>query len=121
VTTSVRPTPRSHSRWFWLALALFAIAEVNIVAVVPFADVNVGRSAPSHVEAYGTTSHYAHDEAACQLCVARQLVGQLAQFVPLPPPAAAHDEVRSSVTLPAITLDRFSAASPRAPPLQREL
>ena len=50
---------------------MFALAQFDIVAVVPFADVNEGRSAPAHVEAYGTTTHYAHDESNCAVCVAR--------------------------------------------------
>jgi hypothetical protein len=39
--------------------------------------------------------------------------------VSLPP--VQPSEAVASVVLPAIALDRFSVASPRAPPLQREL
>jgi hypothetical protein len=108
-------------RWFWLALAMFALAQFDIVAVVPFADANEGRSVPSHVEAYGTTTHYAHDESNCAVCVARQLIGRTQLSVRMPLPAEHPIGVMASVELPAISLDRFSVASPRAPPLQREL
>ena len=100
---------------------MFALAQFDIVAVVPFADANEGKSAPSHVEAYGTTAHYSHDEANCAVCVARQLIGrtELAMRVAL---STEHPVgIVASVELPAISLDRFSVASPRAPPAQREL
>jgi hypothetical protein len=112
-------TPRS--RWFWIALAMFALAQFDLVAVLPFADANEGRSAPAHVEAYGTTTHYAHDEANCALCVARQLVGRTELEVRLPLPVEHPTGVVASVELPSISLDRYSVASPRAPPVQREL
>jgi len=110
-----------RSRWFWLALAMFALAQFDVIAIAPFADANEGRSAPAHVEAYGTTTHYAHDEATCALCVARQLIGRTELEVRLPQPTEHPSGIVASVELPAISLDRFSLASPRAPPLQREL
>ncbi len=117
----VRPLLRKRPRWFWLALAMFALAQFDIVAVVPFADANEGRSAPAHVEAYGTTTHYAHDESNCAVCVARQLIGRTEQEVRVPLPAEHPLGVVASIELPAISLARFSVASPRAPPIQREL
>ena len=108
-------------RWFWIALAIFALAQFDLVAIVPFADANEGKSAPAHVEAYGTTSHYAHDEANCALCVARQLIGRTEAEVRLPLPAEHPIGIIASVELPSISLDRYSVASPRAPPAQREL
>ena len=119
--TPVRTPVRKRPRWFWLALAMFALAQFDIVAVVPFADVNEGRSAPSHVEAYGTTAHYAHDESNCAVCVARQLIGrsELPARVVLPPEHPVG--VIASIELPSISLHRFSVFSPRAPPTQREL
>jgi hypothetical protein len=108
-------------RWFWLAFAMFALAQFDIIAIVPFADANEGRSAPAHVEAYGTTTHYAHDDSNCAACVARQLIGRTQLYVRMPLPAEHPVGVMASVELPAISLKRFSVASPRAPPLQREL
>jgi hypothetical protein len=99
---------------------MFALAQFDLVAVLPFADANEGRSAPAHVEAYGTTTHYAHDEANCALCVARQLVGRTELEVRLPLPVEHPTGVVASVELPSISLDRYSVASPRAPPVQRE-
>jgi hypothetical protein len=111
----------SRSRWFWLALALSAIAQLNVIVVLPFADANVGRSAPAHVEAYGTTTHYTHDDANCAACVARQAMGRTVLAVRVSLPLVQPMHVSSSVVLPAIALDRFSVTSPRAPPAQREL
>jgi hypothetical protein len=117
-----RPSRQTRRpRWFWIALAMFALAQFDLVAVVPFADANEGRSAPAHVEAYGTTTHYAHDEATCALCVARQLIGRTELEVRLPLPAEHPAGVIASIELPSISLDRYSVASPRAPPVQREL
>ena len=119
--TPVRPLVRKRSRWFWLALAMFAFAQFDIVAVVPFADANEGKSAPSHVEAYGTKAHYSHDEANCAVCVARQLIGRTQLSVRVALPTALPIGVIASVELPSVSLDRFSVSSPRAPPAQREL
>ena len=119
---AARTHPKTQRpRWFWLALALFALAQFDLVAVVPFADANEGRSAPAHVEDYGTTAHYAHDASTCALCVARQLVGRTELQVRLPRPIERPSGIVASVELPTISLARFSLASPRAPPLQREL
>lgn len=118
------PASRSstkRSRWFWLAFALCAIAQINVVAIVPFADSNAGRSAPAHVEPYGTTTHYTHDEANCAACVARQIIGRTELPVHVSLPFVQPTGVVASVVLPAISLDRFSVTSPRAPPAQREL
>lgn len=119
--TPVRALVRKRPRWFWLALAMFALAQFDIVAVVPFADANEGKSAPSHVEAYGTTAHYSHDEANCAVCVARQLIGRTVHSMRVALPTEHPVGVVASVELPAVSLDRFSVASPRAPPAQREL
>lgn len=100
---------------------MFALAQLDVVAVVPFADANGGKSAPAHVEAYGTTTHYAHDESNCAVCVARQLVGRTSMAVRMPQPAVHPVEVVARVELPTISLDHFGVASPRAPPAQREL
>jgi hypothetical protein len=107
--------------WFWIALALFALAQFDMVAIVPFADANEGRSAPAHVEAYGTTVHYSHDESNCALCVARQLIGRTQLAVRLPLLAEHPTAIVPSIDLPSISLGRFSVISPRAPPAQREL
>ncbi|MEP7086647.1 MAG: hypothetical protein ABI884_04880 [Gemmatimonadota bacterium] len=119
--TPARPSVRKRPRWFWLALAMFALAQFDIVAIVPFADAIEGKSAPSHVEAYGTTAHYSHDEANCAVCVARQLIGRTELSVRMAMPSEHPVGNVASIELTAISLDRFSVASPRAPPAQREL
>lgn len=100
---------------------MFAFAQLDMVVVVPFAEANEGKSTPSHVEAYGTRAHYSHDEANCAVCVARQLVGRTTRSVRVTLPTEHPIGVIARVELPAISLDRFSVASPRAPPAQREL
>jgi hypothetical protein len=119
--TPARPLVRRRPRWFWLALAMFALAQFDIVAVVPFADANEGKSAPSHVERYGTTAHYSHDEANCAVCVARQLIGRTGLLVRMSLPTEHPVGVVASVEPLAVSLDRFSVASPRAPPAPLEL
>jgi hypothetical protein len=98
-----------------------AIAQFNFIAILPFADANVGRSAPAHVEQYGTRTHYTHDEATCAACITRQLIGRIDLLVNVALPPVQPAEVIASVVLPAISRDRFSATAPRAPPTQREL
>src|SRR2546430_776736 len=113
--------PTRRPRWFWIALAMFALAQFDLVAVVPFAEANEGRSAPAHVEAYGTTVHYAHDESNCALCVARQLIGRTQLAVRLPLLAEHPTRIVASFQLASVPLDRFAVVSSRAPPAQREL
>lgn len=100
---------------------MFALAQFDIVAVAPFADANEGRSAPAHVEAYGTTTHYSHDESNCALCVARQLIGRTQLTVRLPLLAEHPTAIVARFELPSVSLGRFSVVSSRAPPAQREL
>lgn len=119
--TPAAGTVRARSRWFWVALALSAIAQFNVIAILPFADANVGRSAPAHVEAYGTKTHYTHDEANCAACVARQLFGRTDLLVNVSLPPVQPSEQVAVVVLPARSLSRFSVTTPRAPPPQREL
>jgi len=119
--TSASRSSTKRSRWFWLAFALSAIAQLNVVAIVPFVDANVGRSAPAHVEPYGTTMHYTHDDANCAACVVRQLAGRTELPVRVSLPPVLPSEVVASVMLPVLALDRFSVTSPRAPPQLREL
>lgn len=100
---------------------MFALAQFDLVAIVPFAEANEGRSAPAHVEAYGTTLHYSHDESNCALCVARQLIGRTELAVHLPQLAERPNGVVVRVELASVSLDRFVVVSSRAPPAQREL
>ena len=100
---------------------MVALAQFDIVAVVPFADANEGKSAPSHVEAYGTRAHYSHDEANCAACVARQLIGRAELSLRAALTTEQPIGVASSIELPSVSLDRFSVSTPRAPPALREL
>ncbi len=100
---------------------MFALAQFDIVGIVPFADANEGKSAPSHVESYGTKAHYSHDEANCAVCVARQLIGRTELSMRVALPREQPRGVIASQELPSVLLDRFSVASPRAPPAQHEL
>ena len=86
------------------------LAQFNFIAILPFADANVGRSAPAHVEAYGTRTHYTHDEANCAACVTRQLIGRIDLLVNVSLPPVSEAELGSARVscFPAISLDRFS-------------
>ncbi|HXY31542.1 MAG TPA: hypothetical protein VEI06_12600 [Gemmatimonadaceae bacterium] len=106
---------RRHRRpGFHLAALTLACAQLLVLGAAPFADSTP--SAPSHVEATGTGHHYAHDEATCAACAARQLVGlpmllrlpSLAQRITASPNAPR----RADPDVPRLR----SPSSPRSPP-----
>ena len=106
----------SIGRWLFSAGAIVAMAAQLAVAFSQLAEGREGRSTASHVEASGTATHYAHNEATCATCQARLLQG-LAERAPAP---LVRDAVHATAVASAI--DRLANAdlnfhnTARAPP-----
>jgi len=96
---------------FFLALAQM------VLAFAPLIDGRRGGDSRAHVESAGTGLHYAHNEADCPACVARQLVSS---SEPAPDLSAVFDRGTANR---ARTRSAFAALAPppntrpRAPPL----
>ena len=94
-----------------------ALAAQLSVALAPLGEARYGASTAAHVEAGGTATHYAHNDATCAVCQARLLQG-LAQRVAEPPFIA---EVQTPPIVAAaerfVAPDALFPSQPRAPPV----
>ena len=112
-----RGRARSLVRWLSSFGAVVAFAAQLTVALSPLGEARYGRSFAAHVEAGGTATHYAHNEASCGVCQARLLQGfaQRAadRFLSVAGPAAPIVATVESV----VTADALSPSQPRAPPV----
>jgi hypothetical protein len=107
--------PRRH-RGFHAASALVALAQLVLIAIAPFADRGIGHTTPAHVEPYGVSAHYAHDEATCQACVARQLSALVPRQAPPGRGRQRTPRIPPAPPTPLGALRRYSQSAPRAPP-----
>jgi hypothetical protein len=112
------PSRLTHplARWLFSIGAVVAVAAQLSIALAPLGEAQEGRSAAAHVEAGGTATHYAHNDATCAACQARSLQG-IAARVPAPLLGRATLTtafVASSERLNAA--DLLSHNTPRAPP-----
>ncbi len=107
---------RARLRFISFAAAVAAAAQMLITGA-PLAEGRSGPSAVAHVEAAGTSVHYAHDEATCAACVSQHLLatseashsGDVAFLASSATPLSAVPRV-------ALFAQRFFSRS-RAPPL----
>ncbi|MDQ6831136.1 MAG: hypothetical protein M3081_19915 [Gemmatimonadota bacterium] len=112
-------TSRSLPARTWItrfALALAAAAQLCLIALAPAAEAREAKSAAAHVEAAGTTRHFAHQADNCAACVVRALVGDAPRAVRALPSLAMHERAVTRVVLPPQIAARASPISPRAPP-----
>jgi hypothetical protein len=98
-----------------LLVAMLAAAAQLTVALAPLAEGRESRMA-SHVEAGGSQSHYAHDEAKCISRQARSMYGALPREVPAPLPALAATIRVGAVVEHVVADQRGRPTNPRAPP-----
>jgi len=94
----------------------FALAQI-VLAFAPLIEGRRGGDARAHVESAGTGIHYAHNEANCSACVARQL---LSSSEPAPDISALFDRViatRARTRSAFVPLASQPNTRPRAPPL----
>ena len=105
------------ARWVLIAIASGALAGQVGVTLAPFGEAREGRGMVAHVEAGGTSAHYAHNDATCATCQARSLHG-FAVSAPVIPPARYG---RATVFLVAAerrpVAELLAYNNPRAPPI----
>src|SRR5437867_3628769 len=107
----------SIGRWLFSAGAIVAMAAQLAVAFSQLAEGREGRETASHVEAGGTATHYAHNEATCATCQARTLHGlAIRPSAPLLP-VAIHAIASVTAAERIVTAELLSHNNPRAPPL----
>ena len=115
-------TPYAGTRkrsWLMLLVAMLATIAQLTVALAPLAEGRESRMA-SHVEAGGSSSHYAHDDAKCISCQARSMHGALPRQVPTPLPALA-TTIRIGASVEHVVADpRPRGESPAAHHLRGE-
>lgn len=77
------PVHRATTRFVRLAAVLALLAQAVATLVAPIAEARAQHSTPAHVEAGGTSRHWAHDPTDCAACLALRMVG--APSVPADP------------------------------------
>jgi hypothetical protein len=108
---------RRRSRIRVLAAALVAASQFAVSSFAPIADSNAGNSAPSHVEAFGVSLHFAHNPDDCAACAAQTLVGITSSGSALRLAPEAPASVRAPIASVTSTPVDWSPGAPRAPPV----
>lgn len=117
---STKRAMRSMTRWLFIAGAALAIVSQVAVTFAAFADGRDQRSAASHVERDGTSTHYAHNDATCVICQARSLTGLTERASAGAPLHAAPSLVLAGSASHVATHDTARPKNPRAPPVPAE-
>ena len=112
--TAARPGSARRT-WLFSIVALVSMAAQLMLAAAPLLEGHDDRMA-SHVEASGTRSHIAHDDATCASCQARSIQSTAprtpASFLDIP--IRAHTVIAPVDYV--ISIGAYSPSSPRAPP-----
>jgi hypothetical protein len=107
---------RSFARWLVSIGAIVAIVAQVSVVLAPLGEAREGSSAAAHVEASGTSTHYAHNDATCVVCQVRSFQGLVARV----PDAFADERRQADARVVAaeafVPPQPFSPSTPRAPP-----
>lgn len=111
----MRRERRRHS-WVWRIATAIALLAQCWVAAASLADAR-GLGASAHVEADGTSKHFAHDEASCAACILLALHAPAPSqpSVDLPQPGSSRADVVAPPSAPPTADERPSNPS-RAPP-----
>jgi hypothetical protein len=108
-------TSRTGRKWVLSVLAVLSMAAQLVLAIAPLTEGTDQRMA-SHVEAAGTQTHYAHNEATCASCQARSIHGSVPRPSPVPLEAGGQAFIVVVSVDRSISVDAHSPSSPRAPP-----
>ena len=112
--TSARPGS-ARRNWLFSIVALISMATQLMLAAAPLLEGRDDRMA-SHVEAGGTQTHVAHNDATCASCQARSIHST----APRPAASFLDDAARAHTIIASvdrsISIDAYSPSSPRAPP-----
>lgn len=114
---SVRPLNRRRS-WLWRSATAIALLLQCWVAAAPLTEAR-GIGASAHIEASGTASHFAHNEATCAACILLALravlpSGFAAERAGIMPALIARPERSAPPALPT-----YFSNQTRAPPSDR--
>lgn len=108
--------PRRQRSWLFAVIAILATAAQLVIAFVPLAEGQTGRTLSAHVESGGSRGHVAHNEATCASCQARSIHGTTSRAVaPLPETVLAAAAAFTGVHR-AHSVNVHPQANPRAPP-----
>jgi hypothetical protein len=112
--TSARPGP-ARRNWLFSIVALLSMATQLMLAATPLLEGRDDRMA-SHIEAGGTQTHVAHNDATCASCQARSIHST----APRTATSFLDDTARAHTTIASvdhsISIGAYSPSSPRAPP-----
>jgi hypothetical protein len=109
---------RDHRLLSRIAVSLYAVAQLCL-ALAPLGEGRFGADARAHVEAAGTSTHHAHDEAGCAACSARALLSLPNQNgAPVVATGGSAAVDASQIEIGPELLVRTSAR-PRAPPVRQ--
>lgn len=106
----------SFSRWLASFGAAVAIVAQLAVALAPLGETRNGASTAAHVEAGGTATHYAHNDATCAVCQARLLRDFTPRIPDGPISTVAHTRPCVAASECVVVADAVSPGAPRAPP-----
>jgi hypothetical protein len=111
--------PRNHSltRWLLTLGAILAFAAQLSVALAPFGEARYGSNAAAHVEAGGTATHYAHNDATCAVCQARLHQGFAHRASDPPLTVAVQPPAVVVAVQHFVAPEALSPSKPRAPPV----
>jgi hypothetical protein len=117
----MRPRPsfttvRRLDRWLRRTAAVLAVGAQLALVMSGLGEGRAGLGAGPHVEAAGTSAHYAHDEANCAACFARSLHGAAARTPAPALPSGARTTVRDNRPATTQSSELILSNCSRAPP-----
>jgi hypothetical protein len=112
--TPTRPGS-ARRNWLFSIVALISMAARLMLAASPLLEGHDDRMA-SHIEAGGTQTHVAHNDATCAACQA----SSIHSTAPRTPASFLDDTARAHTIIApvdrSISIGAYSPSSPRAPP-----
>jgi hypothetical protein len=122
-----RPSPlaprlaRQGGRGVRLAFLVALVAQLFSMVLVPVLHASIARPLAAHVEQPGAP-HHTHDDASCAPCSASHALGDTARAprgIPRAVDSTGRPPATGRTTPP--TVQRRTAAAPRAPPTPRRV
>lgn len=111
------PARARVARWLHTVAVVLALVSQLGLTLASLDDGRRGRSWASHVDAGGTSQHYAHDDATCVSCQVQSLYGAASRAAPPELPDAARPQAPAALVARPPARSFTPHASPRAPPV----
>jgi hypothetical protein len=112
--TSARPGSARRT-WLFSIVALVSMAARLMLAAAPLLEGHDDHMA-SHIEAGGTQTHLAHDDATCASCQASSIHSTAPRATASFFDYTARAHIVIAPVDRSISIDAYSPSSPRAPP-----